>query len=115
MPELLVLAPLLEDVVNVAVDAGRPRSAAIEPRYRPDRIADIVVRLLEVAVRGPLVVLVEEAHWSDGASTTVLSRGVARACEGRPWAVVVVRRDEGEGFAPEEGPARPARTAHRRR
>jgi hypothetical protein len=101
MPDLLPLAPLLSDVVNVPLPAT-PESAAIEPRYRPDRIADIVVRLLEVAVRGPLVVLVEEAHWSDGASTTVLSR-VARACEGRPWAVVVVRRDEGEGFAPEEG------------
>ncbi|HET7899762.1 MAG TPA: adenylate/guanylate cyclase domain-containing protein, partial [Candidatus Nanopelagicales bacterium] len=101
MPDLLPLAPLLADVVNVPLPPT-PESAAIEPRYRPDRIADIVLRLLEVAVRGPLVIHVEEAHWADGASTTVLQR-VAQATEGHPWALVVARRDEGEGFAPEEG------------
>ena len=101
MPDLLPLAPLLSDVVNVPLPAT-PESSAIEPRYRPDRIADIVVRLLEVSVTGPLVVDVEEAHWADGASTTVLER-VALATEGRRWAVLVARRDEGEGFAPEEG------------
>ena len=53
-------------------------------------------------VRGPLVVVVEEAHWADGASVALLNR-LAFATEGRPWAVVVVRRGETGGFAPGSG------------
>jgi class 3 adenylate cyclase len=101
MPDLLPMAPLLEDVVNVPIPPT-PEASAIEPRFRPARVADMVVRLVESAVRGPFVLLVEEAHWSDAASITVLERVVAAAA-GRPWAVVVARRTEGEGFAPEGG------------
>ncbi|MDA8436180.1 MAG: AAA family ATPase, partial [Actinomycetales bacterium] len=101
MPDLAPMAPLLEDVVNVPIPPTSEASA-IEPRFRPARVADMVVRLVEATVRGPFVLLVEEAHWSDAASTTVLDRVVA-AATGRPWAVVVVRRNEGEGFAPTQG------------
>ncbi len=101
MPELLPLAPLLEDVANLPIPATR-EADAIEPRFRPARIADIVLRLLETAVRGPLIVLVEEAHWADAASIVVLRR-VAAAVAGRPWAVIVARRVDGEGLDPEEG------------
>jgi class 3 adenylate cyclase/tetratricopeptide (TPR) repeat protein len=100
-PDLLPLAPLLEDVVNIPIPST-PEAAAIEPRFRPARIADIVVRLIEATVPGRFVLMVEEGHWSDGASITVLER-VAAATRGRPWAVVVARRVDGDGFAPEDG------------
>jgi tetratricopeptide (TPR) repeat protein len=100
-PDLLPLAPLLEDVVNVPIPST-PEAEAIEPRFRPARIADIIVRIIEATVPGRFVLMVEEGHWSDGASVTVLER-VAAATQGRPWAVVVARRVDGDGFAPDEG------------
>ena len=99
MPDLLPLVPLLTDVVQVPF-AQTPEANAIEPKFRPERIADMLVRLIEATVPGPFVLLVEEAHWADSASIAVLRR-VADAVEGRPWAVIVARRDEGEGFDPE--------------
>ena len=51
------------------------RSAGDRKRHREklrrsikENIADIIVRLVERAVRGPFVLLVEEAHWADSAS-----------------------------------------------
>ena len=38
-----------------------------------------------------LVLVAEEAHWADGASARLLDR-IAAASEGRPWAVIAVRR-----------------------
>ena len=101
LPDLLPLAPLIEDVVNVPFPAT-PEASAIEPQFRPARIADIVVRIIDASVRGPFVLLVEEGHWSDAASIAVLER-VSAAAEGRPWAVVVARRTEGGGFDPVTG------------
>ena len=48
-PDLLPLAPLLEDVVNVPIPST-PEAAAIEPRFRPARIADMIVRMIEATV-----------------------------------------------------------------
>ncbi|HSN07336.1 MAG TPA: adenylate/guanylate cyclase domain-containing protein [Candidatus Angelobacter sp.] len=101
LPDLVPLAPLLTDVINVPLPSTAEASA-IEPRFRPGRVADLIVALIDAAVHGPFVLLVEEAHWSDAASVAVLERIVA-AAHGRPWAVVVVRRPEGEGFTPAEG------------
>ena len=101
VPDLLPMAPLLEDVINVPIPST-PEASAIEPRFRPARVADTVVRLIEATVRGPFVLMVEEGHWSDAASITVLDR-IAAATPGRPWAVVVARRTDAGGFAPETG------------
>jgi class 3 adenylate cyclase/tetratricopeptide (TPR) repeat protein len=98
MPELLDMAPLLADVVNIPIPET-PESQAIDPQFRPDRVADLVLRAIETGVDGPFVLLVEEGHWADSASVTVLRR-IADAAAGRPWAVVVARRAEGEGFDP---------------
>lgn len=101
LPDLAPLAPLLTDVINVPIPPTR-EATAIEPRFRPGRVADLIVALIDAAVRGPFVLLVEEAHWADAASIAVLERIVA-AAQGRPWAVVVARRTEGEGFVPVDG------------
>jgi class 3 adenylate cyclase/tetratricopeptide (TPR) repeat protein len=100
-PDLVPMASLLADVVQVEV-ASSPESDRIDPQFRADRTADLVVDLLGRLVPGPLVVVVEEAHWADGASVALLNR-LAFATEGRPWAVVVVRRGETGGFAPASG------------
>ena len=100
-PDLLPMAPLVEDVINVPIPATE-QAAAIEPQFRPARIGDVVVRLIEETVSGPFVLVVEEAHWSDAASIAVLDR-IVSAARGRPWAVVVARRTDGAGFLPDTG------------
>ena len=100
-PDLLPMAPLVADVVHVGVP-DTPEAARVDPQYRADRVADVVVELLERLTPGPLAVVVEDAHWADGASVHLLGR-LASATSGRPWAVVVVRRGDGDGFAPASG------------
>ncbi len=97
-PEALALAPLLADVVSVALPET-PEVAAIEPRFRPDRVAALLVRLVEAAFPGPLLMLVEEGHWADAASSHVLQRMAAETL-GRPWVMLVTRRDGSAGFRP---------------
>ena len=97
-PELITMAPLLGDVVSVSIPET-PETRAIEPRFRPDRIAELVLRLVERTFAGPLLLRVEEGHWADAASSQVLARFAAETA-GRPWSMLVTRRDDG-GFAPE--------------
>ena len=100
-PDLLPMASLLADVVQVEVPST-PEADRIDPQFRADRTADLVIDVIGRVVPGPLVVVVEEAHWADGASVALLNR-LAFATDGRPWAVVVVRRGETGGFAPGSG------------
>jgi class 3 adenylate cyclase/predicted ATPase len=100
-PDLLPMAPLVADVVQVDVPTT-PEVDALDPQYRPDRLADTMVRLLERLRPGPLVLVAEEAHWADAASSRLLDR-LATAAIGRPWAVVAIRREVPGGFAPASG------------
>ena len=100
-PNILPMAPLLADITQVDVP-GTSEADRIDPQYRGDRAADVVIDLLGRLVPGPLVIVVEEAHWADGASAALLGR-IAFATAGRAWAVLVVRRGDTGGFAPESG------------
>ncbi len=100
-PDLLPMAPLIADVVAVDV-AGTPEVDALDPQYRPDRLADAMVRLADAALPGPLTLIVEDAQWADGASARLLDR-IAAASSGRPWAVIAIRRGEPGGFSPGGG------------
>lgn len=100
-PHLLPMAPLLADLLQVAVPAT-PQADAIDPQFRPDQLASVVIALLEAVRPGPLGIVVEEGHWADAASTALLER-LAEATAQHPWLLVVVRRDEGAGFAPAGG------------
>lgn len=100
-PDLLPYAPLLADVAQVDVPTT-PEVDQLDPQYRPERLADAVVRLMEATLRGRVVAVAEEAHWADAASAHLLDR-IAAASSGRPWAVVAIRRGEAGGFAPDQG------------
>jgi tetratricopeptide (TPR) repeat protein len=86
-PELLPMAPLIADVAHVDVPST-PEAVVLDPQYRPDRLADVLIA--------------EEAHWADAASAHLLDR-IAAATRGRPWAVVAVRRGTEGGFTPSQG------------
>jgi class 3 adenylate cyclase/tetratricopeptide (TPR) repeat protein len=97
--DLLGALPLLGDVVDVAVPPT-PETQAIVAEFRPERVADAVVRLLCAAFPGPLLIAVEDAHWADDLSAHVLLRVEAAVTSDRPWALVVTRRAEPEAFVP---------------
>jgi len=97
-PSLLPLLALIGEVVHVDVPAS-PEVAAIEPRFRQDRVADAVIRLLAAEDSGPRVFVMEDAQWADGASAHLLGR-IAQACRERPWLLLVTRRPDEGGFTP---------------
>ena len=98
---LTPFAPLLGHVAQVDVPPTA-ESDAIAVRHRPDRTADVVIRLLELTHAGPLVVVVEDAQWADESTALLLARLEIETAE-RPWLLVTVRRDGTDGFVPVDG------------
>jgi class 3 adenylate cyclase/tetratricopeptide (TPR) repeat protein len=94
-------AALVGDVAHIGVEPS-PEVAAIEPRFRPGRTADVVLDLLARVHRGPLVIVMDDAHWCDEASGGLLGR-IAQACATRPWLLFVARRTGEGGFTPADG------------
>ncbi len=99
-PEQLPWAPL----VAVAAGASVPETPAVADlavRFRRARMQTAVDAVLAAAI-GPALVVLEDAHWMDEASAAVLRPSLVAAA-GRPWAVVLTRRDTGQGLlAPAE-------------
>jgi tetratricopeptide (TPR) repeat protein len=98
-PTLLPMVPLIADVAMVEVDST-PEVDAIEPKFRQDRTADVLVYLFERALAGPILFEAEDGHWMDDASVHVLNR-IASVTGEQPWLVLTTRRDEPGGFNPE--------------
>ena len=100
-PDLLQMAPLLADVVQVPVPSTA-QAEAIDPQYRAEHLAGTMIRLLDQVRPGPLVIAAEEAHWADAASAHLLDR-IAATTPDRAWTLLAIRREEGEGFMPTAG------------
>ena len=99
LPGRLELLALFGDVVHIDVDPSDDVRAILS-RFRPERTADVVVELISEVVRGPLVIVVEDAHWADEASAQLVER-LTRETSTRPWTVLVTRRDVPGGADPE--------------
>ncbi len=95
-PEYVALTPLLADLVNVDVEPTA-QTLAIEPRFRPARLADLTDQLLRAMLPGRAVIVVEDAHWLDDASAGIL-RQLEGATANRAWVMLVSRRDEPGGY-----------------
>ena len=95
-PMLLPYLALIGEVVQVPVDAS-PEVLAIEARFRRERIADVMVRLLETIGAGPRVFALDDAHWCDEASAYLLER-IAKACAEKQWLLLITRRNVAGGF-----------------
>ena len=100
-PELVELLPLIGDLTHIDV-ARTERVDNIEVRFRPDRTADVVIALLQGSGDGPMLIVIEDAHWLDSASGSLVERLMA-AVRDHPWLVVVVRRPEVGGVDPSQG------------
>ena len=99
--ELVPLLALIGDVAHISIEPSE-EVRAIEPRFRPERIADAMIRLLEAIHPDSLIIAADDAHWCDEASTQLLGR-IAQACTERPWLMVAASRKTETGFQPGDG------------
>jgi class 3 adenylate cyclase/tetratricopeptide (TPR) repeat protein len=99
-PDLLPWLPLVGDLTHVDLPESTEEVDALEPRFRPQRTADVLADLLDATAPGPLAIVVEDAQATDATTATVLEALVARATADRPWMVVAVRRPGDGGFVP---------------
>ncbi|MEQ1802351.1 MAG: adenylate/guanylate cyclase domain-containing protein [Gammaproteobacteria bacterium] len=98
-PALAPWTALLGDVAHVEIPPS-PEVAAIEPRFRPERTAGTIVELLAATQPAPLVIVMDDAQWTDEASEQLLER-LANESLARPWLLLVARRPGAGGFAPQ--------------
>jgi class 3 adenylate cyclase/tetratricopeptide (TPR) repeat protein len=92
-PELRDLTPLLNPVLALGL-AETPASAQLSGQGRADRTRELVVRLLRAVVAGtPAVLVLEDAHWLDSASTGLV---LTLSRERLPLLLVLATRPPGE-------------------
>ena len=100
-PDLGAWAPLVGAVIDVVLP-DTPETSELAPAYRIQRQGEVMVQLLGHLSPDPTVIVVEDAHWMDDASSDLL-RHVAASVDTRPWLLCLTRRDVTTGFvAPEE-------------
>ena len=104
-PQLLPWLPLIGDVIGVPVPET-DRTRDLDPQFRPDRTADAVVTLLEAFSPGPLVLAIDDSHYADDATSTLLGR-VGRETRTRPWLLLLTRSDGTDGAVSSAGAVLP--------
>lgn len=78
LPELAPFAPVLAELVPHA-PPETPRTTGLEPQARAERVRDIVLALVALrAELGPLLLVVEDAHWFDSASWALVQQLATR-------------------------------------
>jgi len=98
LPHHRTLAPLVADVA--IIDMPRtPEVDQIDPKFRQDRIADLLVELFSAVCRGPVFFEVEDGHYMDEASSHVMKR-IVMATANHPWLVLTTRTKGTDGFDP---------------
>ncbi|TMK97445.1 MAG: tetratricopeptide repeat protein [Actinobacteria bacterium] len=97
-PDLLRWLPLLAVPVYVDVPST-PETDQLELEFKKVRVEEVTERLLSAMLPGPSVLIFEDVHWMDEASSDLLKR-IASDVRDRPWLVCVSRRDQGTGFVP---------------
>lgn len=91
-------APFLAPVVDAELPPT-PESDAVAEEFVRDRVADLVLAVLDATVATPLLLVAEDAHWFDDATATICLR-LARATAIRPWLLCAARRPGSGGFEP---------------
>lgn len=97
--ELLPMAPFFGSVAGVEVP-DTPEADAVEPQFRLDKTAELVVELVTRCYDTPVLLDVEDGHWMDDASAHVLEK-VASLTDEHPWLVLVTRQPRAAGFQPD--------------
>ena len=92
-PALLPWLPLVAVPLDASVDPT-PEVDALDESFRRPKLHDAVGRLIEFLVDRPGMLVIEDAHYLDEASTDML-RALTDGEAGRSWGAFVTRRDVG--------------------
>jgi class 3 adenylate cyclase/tetratricopeptide (TPR) repeat protein len=107
--ELVPWAPLLGAPLDVQVETT-PEVDDLDPSFRRARLHGVIGSLLGKMLDSPTLLVFEDVHWMDDASSDLL-RHLGTQLPTKPWLACTTRRAEGEGFLAAEGsPPLPALT-----
>jgi adenylate cyclase len=107
--ELVPWAPLLAAPLDVEVEST-PEVDALDPSFWRARLHGVVAKLLSELLPSPTLLLFDDVHWMDDASSELL-RYLGTQLPTRPWLTCTTRRPVEGGFAAAEGtPPLPALT-----
>ena len=102
--------PLIGRVLDVDIPST-PQVHAITEQFRRDRLEVVTAAFVAALLPDPTVLVFDDVHLMDEASSGLLER-LCDGLGGRPWLVLVTRRDVDDGFAPSQAyevvPLRPA-------
>ncbi len=101
MPDQTPWLPLLANPLDATV-APTAESDAIDPAHRRGRLHDVVEQFLSRVLMMPTLLVFEDAHWLDDASSELLAHLVARPAP-RPWLVCVTQRPGGRSYVADDG------------
>jgi class 3 adenylate cyclase/tetratricopeptide (TPR) repeat protein len=99
--ELVPWAPLLAAPLDADVASTREVDE-LDPSFRRARLHGVVGSLLGRLLDSPTLLLFEDVHWMDDASSELL-RHLGTQLSSRPWLTCTTRRPGGGGFAAAEG------------
>ena len=107
--ELVPWAPLLGAPLDVEVETT-PEVDDLDPSFRRARLHGVVGSLLGKVLEAPTLLVFEDVHWMDDASSDLL-RHLGTQLPTKPWLTCTTRRPEGDGFLAANGtPPLPALT-----
>ena len=108
-PELVPWAPLLAAPLDVEIEST-PEVDELDHSFRRARLHGLVGSLLGTLLGSPTLLVFEDVHWMDEASSELL-RHLGTLLSSRPWLTCTTRRPTTGGFAAAEGtPPLPALT-----
>jgi class 3 adenylate cyclase/tetratricopeptide (TPR) repeat protein len=95
-PELIHWLPLLAIPMDLPVPATR-ESEELEPAFRKSKLHEVVTAFLARFLQQPTLLVFEDVHWMDGASSDLLHY-LCEDAPARPWLICVTRRHQETGF-----------------
>jgi tetratricopeptide (TPR) repeat protein len=93
-PEVVPWLPLLAIPLDVWVQPT-PEVEGLDEEFVRARMAEVLDRFLELVLPTPTLIVFDDVHWMDEASTDLLQRIVSSASR-RPWLICLTRRS-GQG------------------
>jgi tetratricopeptide (TPR) repeat protein len=99
--ELVPWTPLVADVIDAPVHSTQ-EADDLQPAFRRARLHGVVETVLGELLEPPTLLVFEDVHWMDEASSDLL-RHLGSRVTTKPWLVCATRRPAGGGFVAAEG------------
>src|SRR3954452_24019893 len=99
--ELAPWTPLVADVIDAPVHST-PEADDLQPAFRRARLHGVVETVLGELLEPPTLLLFEDVHWMDEASSDLL-RHLGSRVSSKAWLVCATRRPAEGGFVAAEG------------